>query len=183
VTTLAGYLDTRTQAFVDDVLDAIDGHVPLVAAYLLGSGAVGGFDPATSDVDVVVVVERPLGAERGPLVEHLRGIPCPLCWIDLVLYVDSAQPPNFELNLGDGDESACWFVLDAAVAQDHAVTLRGRPWSEHFEPIPEDRTRAAAREALAWSERHDDEFARVTAARARHYLEHGEWLSKAEAQS
>jgi hypothetical protein len=182
VIALAGYLDARTEAYVDDVLDAIDEHVPVVAAYVLGSGAVGGFDPATSDVDVVVVVERPLGAERVPLVEHLRGIPCPVCWADLVLYVDGAQPPDFELNLGGGDESACWFVLDAAVAQDRAVTLRGHPWSEHFDRVPEARTRAAAREALAWSERHDDEFARVTAVRARHYLEHGEWLSKPEAR-
>ena len=177
---LVGFLDARTQAYVDDVLDAIDVHVPVVAAYLVGSGAVGGFDPARSDVDVVVVVERPLGAERGPLVVHLRSIPCPLCWLDLVLYVDGAQPPAFELKLGGGDESPCWFVLDAAVAQDHAVTLRGRTWSEHFEPIPDERTRAAAREALAWSERHDDAFARVTAVRARHYLERGEWLSKQE---
>jgi hypothetical protein len=178
VTTLAGHLDARTDAFVDEVVAAIDEHVPVVAAYLIGSGAVGGFDPVTSDVDVVVVVARPLGADRAALVEHVRSIPCPLGWADLVVYVDGAQPPDFELNLGDGDESPCWFVLDAAVAQDHAVTLRGSSWSEHLGPIPEERTRAAAREAVAWSERRDDEFARVTAARARHYLEHGEWLSK-----
>jgi hypothetical protein len=179
---LAGHLDARTDAYVDDVLDAIEEHVPLVAAYLVGSGAVGGFDPARSDVDVVVVVERALDDEREPLVEHLSGIPCPLCWIDLVFYVDGAQPPDFELNLGGGDESAFWFVLDAARAQELAVPLRGGPWAEHFEPIPEDAIRHAVRASLAWSERRDDEFARVTAARSRHYLEHGEWLSKDDAR-
>jgi hypothetical protein len=122
VIAVAGHLDARSDAYVDEVLGAIAEHVPVVAAYLLGSGAVGSLDLATSDVDV-----------------------------------EGAQPPNFELNAGGGDESECWFVLDAAVAQDHALTLRGRPWSEHFEPIPEERIRAAD-------------------------LEHGEWLSKPEAR-
>jgi hypothetical protein len=66
----------------------------------------------------------------------------------------------------------------------HAAPVRGRrPWNDVFEPIPPERIRRAARESLAWSGRHaaGDEFARVNALRARHYLERGEWLSKAEA--
>ena len=37
------------------------------------------------------------------------------------------------------------------------------------------------RESLAWSAQSSElEFARLNAARARHYLEHGEWISKAK---
>jgi len=53
VTTAVGHLDARTAAYVDDALRAIARHVPRVEAYLVGSGAAGGFDPSASDVDVV----------------------------------------------------------------------------------------------------------------------------------
>jgi predicted nucleotidyltransferase len=190
VTTLAvGHLDARTEAYVADVLDTIDALAPIVGAYLLGSGAAGGFDPRTSDLDLVVVVERPLGAERRPLLERLRSLECPVRDLELVVYVEGSQPPDFELNVNHGeerlDEEAFWFVLDAALAQEQAMRLRGAPWDALFEPVPEQKVRDAARESLAWSERRPagDEFGRLNAARARHYLVHGEWISKAEATS
>jgi hypothetical protein len=41
--------------------------------------------------------------------------------------------------------------------------------------------REAVEQSLAWSAEWPDlEFARLNAARARHYLEHGEWLSKGD---
>jgi len=43
VTTAVGYLDAGTAAYVEEVLGAIAAHVPLVEAYLVGSGATGGF--------------------------------------------------------------------------------------------------------------------------------------------
>ena len=43
---------------MEDVLDTIEERVSIVEAYLIGSGAVGGFDPQTSDVDLVVVVDE-----------------------------------------------------------------------------------------------------------------------------
>ena len=49
-------------------------------------------------------------------------------------------------------------------------------------PLDDERVREAARASLAWSERRDDEFGRVNARRTRHYLEHGEWISKADAE-
>src|SRR5262249_782737 len=150
--------------------------------------AVGGFDPRTSDLDLVVVVAHPLGDARRSLVADVGAIPCPVRDLELVVYVDGSQPQAYELNVNHGeerpDEEPFWFVLDAAIAQDHAVPLlKGRRWSDVFEAIPDDRIRDAMRESLARSERQPsgDESARLNAKRARHYLEHGEWISKDEA--
>ena len=186
MTVAVGHLDARTEAYVQDVVHAIDGHVPVVEAYLVGSGAFGGFDASTSDVDVVVVVQRALGSERQDVIGPIRALPCPARGLELVLYVEGAQPPAFELNLNYGEEADAepfWFVLDAARAQKGAVPLlHGRPWTDVFEPISDEEIRRAARESLAWSERRDDEFARNNAARTRHFLEHGEWIAKADVQ-
>jgi hypothetical protein len=184
VTTAVGHLDARTAAYVEDVVGAIGAHLPIVEAYLVGSGATGGFDPRTSDVDVVAVVERPLGSDRRRVVDAVRALPCPVRDLELVLYVDGVQPPSFELNLNHGDETDAepfWFVLDAAFAQEHAVPLLGgRRWTDVFERVEDEQIREAVRESLEWAEVRDDEFARVTATRSRHYLEHGEWISKLE---
>src|SRR5262249_43665746 len=120
---------------------------------------------------------------RRSVVDAVRSIPCPVRDLELVLYVEGEQPPAFELNLDHGEEhpdaEPFWFVLDAALAQTYAAPiLRGRPWNDVFEPIPDERIREAARESLAWSERRDGEFARANAVRTRHFLEHGEWISK-----
>jgi hypothetical protein len=40
----------------------------------------------------------------------------------------------------------------------------------------------AAEELLGWAEERDDEIARRHAVRARHYLDHGEWITKEEAR-
>jgi len=49
---IGGHLDARTETHVEDVLDAIEVHVPIVEAYLVGSGSVGSVDPRTNDVDL-----------------------------------------------------------------------------------------------------------------------------------
>jgi hypothetical protein len=185
----ATHLDARTEAYVREVLETLDAVVPLLEAYLIGSGAAGGFDPQTSDVDLIGVVARPLGAEREALLRNLLEIPCPVRDLQLVLYVTGTQPPQFELNLSDGkerpDEDGFWFVLDAAVAHDWAVPVWGeRPWGDFFKPVSPVGLRRALAESIAWSERHaGSDFAQLNALRAQHYLEHGEWISKREARS
>ena len=120
----------------------------------------------------------------------LRELESPVRDLELVVYVDGAQPPDFELNVNEGEErldaETFWFVLDAALAQEHAVPLlHGRAWSEFFEPVSAERTRDAMQASLDWTGRQPPEnaFARAHAARARHYLERGEWISKKEAQA
>ena len=183
------FLDSRTEAFVTEVLTCIDSHVPVVEAFLLGSGAVGGFQPGVSDVDLVVVVEHALGTERAALVERLAALEPPVRDLELVVYVEGSEPPAVELNLNQGaerpNEEPFWFVLDAAIAQEHAVPMWGRRrWTELFTPIPPKRVREATKKSLDWAEREapDDGFARLHAVRARHYLAHGEWITKKEAK-
>ena len=184
------FLDSRTKAFVAEVLSAIDRHAPVVEGFLVGSGAIGGFQPGISDVDLVVVVESALGGDRAALVQDVAAIEPPARDLELVVYAQGAQPPAFELNLNDGAErpnaEPFWFVLDAALAQEHAVPLlHGRAWSEFFEPVSAKSARDAMQASLDWTGRQPPEnaFARAHAARARHYLERGEWISKKEAQA
>jgi predicted nucleotidyltransferase len=181
-------LDPRTAAYADQVVAQIEATVPVLEAFLLGSAAAGGFRPGESDLDLTAVVERPLGPATEELLRRLRKLDSPVRGLELVLYVEGSQPPALELNVDDGrerpDEEAFWFVLDAALGQEHGVPLlRGRPWSDFFTPVGPEQARAAMRESLEWARRQpeDDEFARLHAIRARHYLDHGDWITKEEA--
>jgi len=181
------HLDARTEAFVADVLGAIDASAPLLEAFVVGSAATGGFDPETSDVDVVAVVEGI--HDRPRLVSGVAAIPSPVRDLELVVYLEGSSPGDFEVNLNHGEERPgaewFWFVLDAALAQEHAVPVWGdRPWSDFFEPVGPDEIREAMQASLDWATRRPtDEFARSQAVRARHYLDHGEWMTKKEAQT
>jgi predicted nucleotidyltransferase len=175
---------TDVEAYTAEVVDAVDVVVSVAGAYVLGSALFGGFDPARSDLDAVVVVERPLDAdERARIWRALDALPPPVRKLELVVYAAGAKPPAYDLNYPDGDgEPGFWFVLDAAIAQERAQPLRGRPWRELLEPVTEAETRRAAEEMVRWAEERDDELARPHGIRARHYLEHGDWMTKEEAR-
>ena len=168
---------TRVEAFVAVAEAAVEAVAPVAGGFVLGSALLGGFDPATSDVDVVVVVERPLAADdREALVRALDGLEAPARKLELVVYAVGARPPAYELNYPDGDgEPDFWFVLDAAIAQQHL----GRLWSDLLRPVSEDEIRRAAEKLLRWAEARGED---VHAARARHYLKTGEWITKEEAR-
>jgi predicted nucleotidyltransferase len=179
-------LPAQVRGFLDAVLDVFEEEV--VEAYLLGSAATGEFDPAASDLDVVVVVEQPL-TNRQSLARRLAALTPPVRNLELVVYVAGAQPPAYELNFSDGEERPnqpqFWLILDAADAEKHSVPLcNRRAWTELFEPVPQEAVRVALRESLAWSEGRppDDEFRRLHGIRARRALEHGEWISKPQAR-
>jgi predicted nucleotidyltransferase len=108
-------VEARLEAYVAEVVDAVG---PVAGAYVLVSGLLGGFDPDTSDVDLVVVTEPPLDAgRRDEIVEALDALPKPFRKLELVIYSVGAKPPAYELNYPDGDgEPDFWFVLDAAIA-------------------------------------------------------------------
>jgi predicted nucleotidyltransferase len=181
------YLDDTAEAYRDDVVAAIRAHVEVLASFVLGSGLVGGYRPGKSDLDLVVVVDAPLrGEARRTVIERIAALELPGRRLELVVYVRGEEPPDFDLNLevdADGvreapDEADHWFVIDAGIAQE-----RIPDWLDYFEPVPEERVRGAVEQSLAWSAEWPDlEFARLNAARARHYLEHGEWLSKGGAK-
>jgi hypothetical protein len=187
---LGSQLAPAAEAYAVQVGEAIPG---LEALYVLGSGALGGFDPQRSDLDLVAVVDRKLAEhEKAAIAEAIGERPVPARRLELVVYAAGSRPPAFELNLNADeqgadehpDEPPHWFVIDAALAQEHAVPLHGPPWSESFAPVTPAQVREAMRQSLAWSEqRPDDEFAQLNAIRARHYLEHGEWITKGEAEA
>ena len=176
--------ETGLEAYAATVVDAIDAVVPVEGAYVLGSALLGGFDPERSDLDLVVVVERPPTVpEREAVVEALDRPAPPVRKLELVVYAAGAKPPAYELNYPDGDgEPAFWFVLDAAIAQERSRPLRGRSWRELLEPVTEAETRSAAKELLRWAD-DQDELGRPHALRAQHYLEHAEWITKEEART
>jgi predicted nucleotidyltransferase len=177
------HLDETAERYRSRVVEAIGGEVGVLASFVLGSGLVGGYRPGESDLDLVVVVDRPLeGEARRRAIGRIAALELPGRRLELVVYVRGRQPPNFDLNLevdADGvreapDEAEHWFVIDAAIAQE-----RIPEWAEYFDEVSEERTRRAVEESLAWSAQWPEfEFARLNAARARHYLEHGEWISK-----
>lgn len=177
------YLDETAERYRSRVVEAIDAEVAVLASFVLGSGLVGGYRPGESDLDLVAVVDGPLeGESRRRAIERIAALELPGRRLELVVYVHGRQPPAFDLNLEVDDEGVReapdehehWFVIDAAIAQE-----RIPEWSDYFEPVSEERTRAAVEESLAWSAEWPGlEFARLNAARARHYLEHGEWISK-----
>jgi predicted nucleotidyltransferase len=186
------HLDQTAERYRSDVVEALGREVDVVASFVLGSGLLGAYRPGESDLDLVVVVDRPLEAEaRRRAIERIAELELPGRRLELTVYVHGRQPPAFDLNLevdAEGvreapDEHEHWFVIDAAIAQERAELFRGRPWGELLAPVSADEVRQAAQESLDWSLRQpaDDEFARGNAVRSRHYLEHGDWITKKEA--
>jgi predicted nucleotidyltransferase len=177
------HLDEAAEAYRAQVLEAIGEEVEVLDSFVLGSGLVGGNRPGESDLDLVVVVDAPLQRERRRrAIERIAGLELPGRRLELVVYVQGRQPPDFELNLEVDeagtreapDELDHWFVIDAGMAQDRIPA-----WTGYFERVSEERLREAVLSSLAWSDEWSHlEFARLNAARARHYLEHGEWMPK-----
>jgi predicted nucleotidyltransferase len=186
ITLTSTHLDEAAEAYRAGVVAAIGEAVEVVDSFVLGSGLVGGYRPGESDLDLVVVVDARLrGEARRRAIARIAALQLPGRRLELVIYVRGQQPPDFELNLEVDDAGAReapdeldhWFLIDAGMAQELIPA-----WTDYFEPIPEERLREAVIESLAWSKEWPDlEFAQLNAARARHYLEHGEWLSKQEA--
>jgi predicted nucleotidyltransferase len=186
---MTAQLHPQAAAFAREVVDTVDALTPVIEAFALGSAATGAFDPATSDLDLTLVVERPLGDRRAELVARLRELEQRFRNLELVAYVAGSEPPDYDLNVSHGQEQTgeerFWFVLDAALGQERGVPVLGRhEWGELFAAVERDRVEAAMRESLAWAERQPatNGFARLHAIRARRYLEDGLWLSKAEAR-
>jgi len=177
------HLDQAAEAYRDDVVAAIGKEVGVLDSFVLGSGLIGGYRPGKSDLDLVVVADAPLrGAARRRAIDRIAALDLPGRRLELVVYLSGHQPPDFELNLEVDpagareapDEPDHWFVIDAGMAQERIPA-----WTAYFDPIPEERLREAVLDSLAWSKEWPDlEFARLNAARARHYLEHGEWMPK-----
>ena len=78
-------------------------------------------------------------------------------------------------------EPRFWFVLDVAIAREHALSLAGPPPATVLPELPRELIAAAHHEALAWWSDHDRGQALLAAARAAAWAETGRWLSKGAA--
>ena len=154
----------------------------LAGAWLFGSGALGDFDAARSDLDVQAVTTVPVArSERERLAVGLshEALPCPVRGLELgALRARDwhAAGPAFQLNLDTGprmdrhvafdpaDDPAFWFVLDVAIGREAGRALTGPPAAEVFPPLPRGLVLAALREALAWH-RDNDPTGRAGGAR------------------
>jgi hypothetical protein len=174
----------------------------LVGVWLFGSGALGAFDPATSDVDVQAVTTVRLSrAEREALAERFSHptFPCPVRGLELVLYarddLDDPLGPGLQLNLNTGPrmdqhvtfepeaEPRFWFVLDVAIGREAGRTLAGPPPHEVFPELPAPLVMDALHQALTWFAANDPGGgqAALAAARAWAWLEERRWLAKGPA--
>jgi hypothetical protein len=181
------YLDELTRRLSEVLGDR------LVAAWQVGSGALGDFDQLRSDIDVQALTSvPPARGELEALAARLSEVPCPVRGLEFVLY---ASPPRFELNLNTGPgmthhegydpdaEERFWFVLDCAIARVNAVPLAG-PHPREVLPEPSRAELVVAhRESLSWWREHDPAQAILAACRAWAWVSEGRFLSKGEAAS
>jgi len=156
----------------------------LVGAWLLGSAALGDFDPARSDLDVqAVTTERLPRVERRLIAETAshEALPCPVRGLELVLYAqEELAIPAYQLNLNTGprmerrlsydaaEEPRFWFVLDLAIGREHGIALAGPPARDVLPDRPREAVLAALHQALRWyaQEGGDDAQALLAACRA-----------------
>jgi Domain of unknown function (DUF4111)/Nucleotidyltransferase domain len=198
-------LDPAAERYLDELVRRVrDGlGERFVAAYLIGSGALGDWRPGRSDIDVLVVCDGPLPrADAEQLVAGLwhAQLPCPTRGLELVAYRrDALRAPvdaiDFELNLNTGpgmedqvsydarDEPAHWFLLDVAIARSAARPLTGPPSAELIGPVDRRHVLAALDASLRW---HGDEEPAsantvLNACRALRYAVDDTWTSKLEA--
>lgn len=180
-----------------------------VGLYLGGSLALGGFDPATSDVDIVIVTERPVSdAEFAALAMlHTRIPPRGNAFgrIYEVSYVDRAALQRF----ADGERrhptvGADWpftraghpenFIIERWIVREHGITVYGPEPETLIDPITPDELRAAVVALFRtwraeWSEnppelfatRHYQAFAVETVCRAHFTFRTGGISTKTEA--
>lgn len=141
----------------------------LHGVFLMGSAAAGAYQPGRSDLDVAIVLERPVPVARRAAVvaalEH-EALPCPARGLELVTYdragLASPEGPAYLINLNTGarmdrhvsfdpqENPRFWFVLDVAIGRALGRTLLGPPPADLFPALPNALIRGAALDGLDW---------------------------------
>jgi predicted nucleotidyltransferase len=190
-----------------DIAEALRGN--LVGVYLHGSLALGCFNPARSDVDVLVVVERPLGPRRrSELARALLGASGRPFPVELTVQARSdlhpwRHPAPFDFHFAESlrariDEQASEGSIARADRHDtdlaghigllleRGETLVGAPAIEVFPPIPEADFLDSILADLEWIRRPETRmggriYGVLNACRVLAYVRGAGILSKAEA--
>jgi hypothetical protein len=168
-------------------LDRVAGRLrDLEAVWLTGSAATGAYVAGVSDVDVIGMAAAPLAqSERDAIAADLshEQLPCPARKLELTIYAGAQIQLN--LNTGAGEHSTeiaepFWFVLDLAMAREHAVALFGPGPADVLGEVPRPVVIEALREALDWYAREEPTTpsAVLNACRALRFAEEGVFSSK-----
>jgi hypothetical protein len=161
---------------LDDLLPGIRDALGenLVGAYLRGSLALGDFNPATSDLDVLAVTERPVDdrefAGLAALHAQLAALPNSYANRMEIAYIDRVALKRFAAGrhhptLGQGEELA-WsehrdnWILERWTVRERGVVLLGPEPQTLIDPIAPDELHAAVRARLRdwadWADQPDD---------------------------
>jgi hypothetical protein len=169
-------MDDEVRGYLAELVDRARGVLgdDLVGAYAAGSVGLDAYQPGRSDVDVALVVARPLGGPtKRTLVDRLRheALPCPARGLELVVYrrevAGSGTPdPGFEVELNTGAgmpfrvtyapsdrptaDGRFWYALDRSILHQSGLTLLGPPAAEVFGDLAPGDLRRLLAEALAW---------------------------------
>jgi hypothetical protein len=184
-------------AYLDELTGRLEAQLgdELIAAWQIGSGALGDFDPARSDIDVQAVTTTRLArVALESVAAALSTVPCPVRGLEFVLYArEDLAGASFQLNLNTGPgmehhegydpaaEDRFWFVLDLAIAREHAAPLCGPHPGTILPALARDMLVQAHRESLVWWRGYDMSQAIIAACRAWAWAEDGRWLSKGDA--
>ena len=173
----------------------------LIGAWVVGSAALGDFDPRRSDLDVQALADvRPPRRELEALAARLShpALPCPARGLELVLYpregLEDPRGPAFALNLNTGpqmeqhvaldpdEDPRFWLVVDVSIARRHAIPLRGPSAAAAFPEPPRALVVASLREALDWYDAHGGSPAQTIlgACRTWAWATDGRWRSKGQ---
>ncbi len=170
----------------------------LVGTYLHGSAVLGGFNPARSDLDVLVVVDDPVAADtRRAFVERVSEstLPCPAAGLELsVVRLSAAQHPApstaYELHINTHDNKVVEdngrgdpdLILHFLICRQHGRLLgAGRRASSVFAPLPTPMVLDQFRNELEWAMKDPDVPSRylvLNAARNWYFIETGHVISK-----
>ena len=150
---------------LEPLLDAILGGVReatgdnFVGAYVCGSLALGAFNPNTSDVDLLIVVERPVSETEFASLDALhKRIPLEgneFAWPYEVSYLDRQMLRRFEpgsrhvragrvVGFGWQPHRQNW-VIERWVVREKGIVLAGPDPKTLIDPVAEDDIREAAR--------------------------------------
>ena len=191
------------RAYADEVASRVHDALGsrLVGVWLVGSAALGDFDPRRSDIDIQAVATGsvPL-SERRELAGRLahEALPVPARGLEFVLYaardLAAEGEPRFSLNLNTGprmdshvayeaaEDPGFWFTIDVDIARSTAVPLIGPPAGEVFPTLPREVVAAAVLEGLDWWTTHSGTTTQtlLSACRSWAWATDGKWRSKSD---
>lgn len=193
--------DSEIGRFVTAAIHLMDRHCGLAAAYVVGSIALGDVAGAASDVDLLLVTGQALPERQrlhaGELLaEHAAA--SPLRGLEAVLYRSEVlrrprHPLEYDLNVNAGQrmersvttsgEEKFWFLLDVAIARQHAIPILGPPAHDVIGQVSDEEVRGVLLESLRWHRGHATASAdaALNACRALPWIQNGEWVSKTAA--